>query len=153
MKCDHPFTCFKHILTYTGLQERVAQLGQSSREEAEIRDSQAQANHKVLQNLLLSLSRQLEDQHQVIASMSKDISDLHRRQISFESRLCQLPKIEESLQGTTLEVSRTPTRKRTSQICKAPAISKRIQKRRDFARRTIIPWEEVDADMYYSSEL
>lgn len=82
---------------------------------------QAQNNQKILQELIFRIFKQLEDQHQVITSMSKDINDLQTRQIQSETRK------EES---------------------KLSSLSKRIQKRRDLECRTIIPWDEVDLDMY-----
>lgn len=86
---------------------------------------QAQNNQKILQELIFRMSKQLEDQHQVMASMSRDINEMQTRQIRLESKV--------------------DTKRDDS---KMSSLSKRIQKRRDLECRTIIPWDEVDLDMY-----
>lgn len=86
---------------------------------------QAQNNQKILQELIFRMSRQLEDQHQVMISMSKDINEMQDRQIRLESKV--------------------DTRKEDS---KTSSLSKRIRKCRDLECRTIIPWDEVDLNMY-----
>lgn len=86
---------------------------------------QAQSNQKILQGLIFRMSRQLENQHQVMISMSKDINEMQDRQIRLESKV--------------------DTRR---EDFKASSLSKRIRKCRDLECRTIIPWDEVDLDMY-----
>ncbi|GCE98608.1 hypothetical protein ZYGM_004608 [Zygosaccharomyces mellis] len=48
---------------------------------------QAQSNQKILQGLIFRMSRQLENQHQVMISMSKDINEMQDRQIRLESKV------------------------------------------------------------------
>ncbi|KAH9202547.1 hypothetical protein LQ764DRAFT_228267 [Zygosaccharomyces rouxii] len=48
---------------------------------------QAQNNQKILQELIFRMSKQLEDQHEVITSMSKDINEMQTQQIRIESKI------------------------------------------------------------------
>lgn len=113
------------------------------------------------QELLFNIGRQLEDTHQVMTSMSKDINLLNQRQSSLEKEIkeCKaalttvdnspiLPVVDD---GSTLlndgPITRSMSKKRTRGIA-----TKKVTKPRDTAlTRTIIPWEEVE--MYYASEV
>lgn len=114
------------------------------------------------QELLFNIGRQLEDTHQVMTSMSKDINRLNQRQSSLEKEIkeCKaalttgadnspiLPVVDD---GSTLlndgPITRSMSKKRTRGIA-----TKKVIKPRDTAlTRTIIPWEEVE--MYYASEV
>lgn len=77
-----------------------------------------------MQELIFRIAKQLEDQHEVMVSMSKDIKEMHAHQIQLESKI--------------------DTKRDDSKVS---SLSKRIQKRRDLECRTIIPWDEIDLDM------
>ncbi|QLQ81158.1 hypothetical protein HG537_0E05130 [Torulaspora globosa] len=115
-----------------------------------------------VQELLFNIGRQLEDTHQVMTSMCKDINRLNQRQSSLEKEMkeCKaafttevehspiVPVIDD---GSTLlndgPITRSMSKRRTRGIT-----TKKVIKPRDTAvTRTIIPWEEVE--MYYASEV
>lgn len=142
----------------------------------ELKQQSAAQSFECTQNLLFNLGRQLEDTHQVIVSMSRDINTINFKQASLEVRLkqceyatnCNLEKSRDgandaNLHGTTLSgdtseqnksIDGPITRSMSKRKKKDPECIpfKKISKRRDLGTtRTIIPWEEVDR--YYSSEI
>lgn len=124
------------------------------------------------QELLLNITRQLENAQNVLVSMSSDINSLSDRQACVEKRLnslefqdratdgCGNSVTDVTLHGTTLsnetedvvkyvDDRKTRPKSREKQTKRHPensACVKRIGKRRNLAQtRTIIPWEEIEA--------
>lgn len=142
----------------------------------ELKQKSAATSFEYTQNLLFNVGRQLEDTHQVIVSMSRDINTINFKQASLEVRLkqcecatsCNSSKSKDGtneahLHGTTLSGDTSEenklndgpvTRSMSKRKKKDPECIplNKISKRRDLGTtRTIIPWEEVDR--YYSSEI
>lgn len=108
--------------------------------------------------LLFNVSRQLEDIHQVLTSMSRDVTMLNNKQISLEQRMANHEVVARRNSGSLLDDEPTllndgPITRSMSKKTKISAPRpKKVTKPRDTTvARTIIPWEEVD--MYYTSEI
>lgn len=114
------------------------------------------------QELLFNVSRQMEDTHQVMTSMSKDIATLNGKHTLLEQRILNykfgarsssvgLPTLETDDEHTLLNEGPVTRSKSKRTKSAAPRHNKVAKPRDTTVARTIIPWEEVD--MYYASEI